>query len=193
MLLFAGKFEDKKRPLDLLAAFLRLQADGDAEGAALLFVGDGALAAPLRAMAASARSASVFFAPFQNQTAMPRVYATGNVLVLPSYGAGETWGLAVNEAMNLERPAVVSSHVGCGPDLVQPGRTGWVFKAGDAHALRLVLAEALTLEAGELKSMGRAARQRVDGYSYEAATAGLLSALRSEGIDTPLPTHDRPK
>lgn len=193
VLLFAGKFEDKKRPLDLLAAFLRLQAEGRAPGAAALFVGSGALEAPLRAMAASAAPGSVFFAPFQNQTAMPRVYATGDVLVLPSFGAGETWGLAVNEAMNLERPAIVSSHVGCGPDLVEPGRTGWIFEAGDIDALATVLADALAIAPDRLQSMGRQARLRVDGYSYAAATAGLQAALRSVGVATPLPTPDRPK
>ncbi|TZF85233.1 glycosyltransferase family 4 protein [Cognatilysobacter lacus] len=194
VLLFAGKFEDKKRPLDLLTAFLKLQAEGGTPpGAALLFVGNGMLDEPLRAMAASATPGSVFFAPFQNQTSMPRVYAAGDVMVLPSFGAGETWGLAVNEAMNLARPVIVSSHVGCGPDLVQPGATGWIFEAGNVAALSQIVGEALSLPADRLAAMGRAARRRVDGYSYAEATAGLMAAMRSVGALAPPASGDRPK
>lgn len=182
VVLFAGKFETKKRPLDLLAAFLHqraARAGTDRPAPALLFVGGGALEGELRAMAGAAEGSSVFFAPFQNQTAMPKVYAAGDLLVLPSYGAGETWGLAVNEAMNLQRPAIVSSHVGCGPDLVHHGQTGWIFEAGEIEGLQAVLAEALTLDAARLHEMGRLALARVDRYSYQAATTGLQAALRS--------------
>lgn len=192
VLLFAGKFEDKKRPVDLLSAFLQLRAKGAAPNAALLFVGSGALEYELRAMARLAPGSPVFFAPFQNQTEMPRVYAAGDVLVLPSFGAGETWGLAVNEAMNLQRPVLVSTHVGCGPDLVQAGKTGWIFDAGNVEALAGALRDALSVDDAALQAMGWQARKRVDGYSYAAATAGLWAALRSVGVAPPAPA-DRPK
>jgi glycosyltransferase involved in cell wall biosynthesis len=98
------------------------------------------------------------------------------VIVLPSEGPGETWGLCINEAMNLGLPAIVSSHVGCGPDLVLPGRTGWVVPAGDRRALGAILAEALA-DPQRLQRYGEAARQRVALYGYDATTAGLLQAL----------------
>jgi glycosyltransferase involved in cell wall biosynthesis len=120
---------------------------------------------------------SVFFAPFQNQSQMPKVYTTGDVLVLPS--ESETWGLAVNEAMNLGRPAIVSTHVGCGPDLIIEGETGWVFPAGDIEALTALLKQILMLDTEALRRMGKAVRDRVGGYSLEAATAGLKRALAS--------------
>lgn len=175
VLLFAGKFEEKKRPLDLLEAFLALHPSAR-RGAVLLFVGAGALEPQLRARAA-AHADAVFFAPFQNQSQMPRVYASGDVLVLPSFGCGETWGLAVNEAMNLRRPVVVSSHVGCAEDLVVTGETGWVFPAGDVRALASTIQEVVSIPYDALEQMGARARHRVDGYSYEAAADGLVAAL----------------
>jgi len=78
--------------------------------------------------------------------------------------------------MNLSRPVIVSSHVGCGPDLVIPGKTGWIFPAGDVGALRSALAEALS-DPARLKAMGKAARAQIDHYSYAQATEGLLQAL----------------
>ena len=200
VVLFAGKFEDKKRPLDLLTAFLTaigLQAPSVPSGhmmiqetrpapqpsalkpqlsPVLLFVGNGSLEAELRKRAGSELGRSIFFAPFQNQTSMPKVYAAGDLLVLPSHGRGETWGLAVNEAMNLGRPAVVSSHVGCGPDLIVAGKTGWIFPAGNVDALCACLSEALT-DRDELRRKGAAARVHVAGFSYEVATQALIAAV----------------
>lgn len=180
VVLYAGKFEPKKRPLDLLAAFDLALGEMRRTGgpaAVLLFVGAGALESALRTASGERTGRTVFFAPFQNQTRMPAVYATGDLLVLPSYGSGETWGLAVNEAMNLARPVIVSSHVGCGPDLVRDGETGWVFEAGNIAALAAIIARALRLDRARLAQMGAAAREHVADYSYEAATAGLLSIL----------------
>src|SRR5437764_6735077 len=122
-------FEDKKLPLDLLEAFRRFsekrgqrsevrgqKEEGGGRNVALLFVGSGTLETELRSRAAT--TANVFFAPFQNQTEMPRTYAASDLFVLPSLGPEESWGLAVNEALCLSRPVIVSDHVGCGPDLV---------------------------------------------------------------------------
>lgn len=171
VVLFAGKFEAKKRPQDLLTAFLRATVPNTA----LLFVGSGPLEVDLRQQAAG--HPDVFFAPFQNQSAMPRTYAAGDVLVLPSYGPSETWGLCVNEAMCLARPAIVSSHVGCGQDLVAAGRTGWVFPAGDANALADCLRDAAG-DPDRLRALGVLARERViSTYSYPAATQGVLDCL----------------
>lgn len=170
VVLFAGKFEAKKRPLDLLAAFRRAALSRTA----LLFVGSGPLESELRRAAEGV--GSVYFAPFQNQSQMPRVYAAADLLVLPSVGAGETWGLCVNEAMCLGRPALVSSHVGCGPDLVTPGETGWVFPAGDVSELADRLTQACA-DGARLRRYGAAAYERIQRYSYTAATDGVLRCV----------------
>jgi glycosyltransferase involved in cell wall biosynthesis len=169
VVLFVGKLEPKKRPLDLLAAFVRAAVPDTA----LLFVGAGELEGPLRREAAGVPR--VYFAGFQNQSQMPRVYAAADVLVLPST-SGETWGLCVNEAMCLGKAAVVSSHVGCGPDLVEPGVTGLVFPMGDVEALAGCLRQAFA-EADMPARLGAAARERVGSYSYARATEGLMQAL----------------
>ncbi|MBC7657560.1 MAG: glycosyltransferase family 4 protein [Frankiaceae bacterium] len=180
VVLFAGKFEEKKRPLDLLAAFIRLQdRDPAAARMALLFVGSGSQAAQLQAQAGDRIGRSVFFAPFQNQSGMPKVYACADVLVLPSFGNGETWGLAVNEAMNLARPCIVSTHVGCGPDLIRDGENGWMFEAGDVDALSGVLAKALDVDRNGLAAMGERARRRIDEFSFDAAAAALRDAVHT--------------
>lgn len=171
VVLFAGKFEDKKRPLDLLRAF----RDARPERASLLYVGSGLQEAELRAAAAG--MPNVFFSPFRNQSRMPVTYAACDVFVLPSFGPAETWGLAVNEAMCMGRPVIVSDHVGCARDLVLPGETGLTFPAGDVAALAAALRTALA-EPSRLNAWGARANEHIRAFSYENATAGLLAALR---------------
>lgn len=172
IILFAGKLESKKRPVDLLEAFVQLSHPS----AFLVFFGAGPLETTLRTRAASLPNARVIFEGFQNQRSMPRTYAIGDLFVLPSFGNGETWGLAVNEAMNMARPVIVSNHVGCAADLVLPERTGWIFPAGDVLALQRCLAHALS-DPIRLRRMGLTAREHIAKYSYAAATHGLLKSL----------------
>ena len=193
--LFVGKLEEKKQPLLLLEAFLA----ADLPKATLLFVGSGDLESALKERAFESSQSSVVsrqsnpaedcklntansrgnvvFLEFQNQSAMPDVYRTGSVLVLPSKGRYETWGLAVNEAACCGLPAIVSSHVGCGSDLIEDGATGWIFEAGSVAALRRAL-ETAAASRDRLVAMGEALKQRVTReYSYQKATEALLAGL----------------
>lgn len=178
VVLFAGKFESKKQPLDLLRAFKSL----DTRAGSLLFVGDGPLEGALREEARGCDN--VHFAPFQNQSLMPRTYAACDVLVLPSHGPFETWGLAVNEAMAVGKPAIVSTHVGCAEDLVLPGMTGLVFEAGNKESLAQALSTALQSKQ-KLRDWGAAAKEHVGAFSYTEAAKGLLAAVACVNPCTP--------
>ena len=186
VILFAGKFIAKKRPLDLLQAFLQAQLPQ----VSLLFVGSGPLEADLRSQAAS--HPQVYFAPFQNQSMMPRTYAIADLFVLPSYGSGETWGLAVNEALCMAKPVLVSDHVGCAADLVHSGRNGSIVPAGNVTALTQALEQAFA-DRAQLLQWGEAGRQLITQYSYQQATEGLKAALTHLGLaDTAAWKADQP-
>jgi glycosyltransferase involved in cell wall biosynthesis len=67
--------------------------------------------------------------------------------------------------------------VGCGPDLIEEGSTGWVFRAGSEEDLRHALEKAARNRT-ELAAMGSRLRQRVtSGYSFAKATNLLLQAV----------------
>jgi glycosyltransferase involved in cell wall biosynthesis len=172
LVMFAGKFEKKKRPLDLLAAFQHL----DRKDVSLLFVGSGALEVELRDKAGSVRN--VFFAPFQNQSQMPRTYGACDLFVLPSFGSEETWGLAINEAFCLKKPVIVSDHVGCAADLVRPGQNGLIFPAGNVGRLASALADALS-DQKRLAAWAERGREIVSHYDFAAATRGLIDAINA--------------
>lgn len=177
VILFAGKFLPAKQPVELLRAFIELHD----RGATLLFVGDGPLRDELRALAYSHPGADVKFLPFANQSEMPARYLLADVFVLPSRGLYETWGLAVNEAMHMGVPALVSERVGCQRDLVTDGKTGWVFRHNSTDELRAKLDVALkAMRSPETATaMRHRARDRIAHYTYPRTTDGLLTALRA--------------
>jgi glycosyltransferase involved in cell wall biosynthesis len=171
VILFAGKFIDKKRPLDLLEAFI----NANLSNTSLLFVGAGQLNDELRNRATS--HPHIYFAGFQNQSLMPRTYAIADLFVLPSYGSGETWGLAVNEAMCLNKAILVSNHVGCAADLVKPNKNGLVFTAGDVESLTQCLRLACQ-QPEQLDRWGQNSGQIIQKHSYSELTQGLKLAIR---------------
>ncbi len=169
-LVFAGKLLGKKDPVLLLEAF---QRSGRARH--LVFVGDGELQSELRRRAAG--RSDVHFLPFQNQSFMPAVYRLGDLFALPSRGPGETWGLAVNEAMASGRPVIVSDKVGGARDLVTPGVTGWVFESGNRDDLVAAVEKAFGCDNETLHGMAEAARHESARWSIEAAAQGIERAV----------------
>lgn len=175
VVVFAGKLVPEKQPYELLAAFLALPVSGTA----LVIVGEGPEKQRLLEAARAAPAHSVHFLPFANQSEMPAIYLLANVFVLPARGYYETWGLAVNEAMHMGTPALVSDLVGCQRDLVIDGETGWVFQHLAPRSLVDKLHEALTCPRDELDRRARNATATIAGYTYAQTSAGLLQALES--------------
>jgi glycosyltransferase involved in cell wall biosynthesis len=166
--LFAGKFERKKRPLEFMRAVLA--QDQSVVG---VMVGSGELESEVQSIARSHHERFRIL-PFQNQSRMPVVYRLCDVFVLPS-GYGETWGLAVNEAMACGRAVLVSNRVGCATDLVDQS-AGAIFDACDPASLATAL-EALCADRGQLKRMGQAAQARSDSFGIPATERPLLECL----------------
>jgi glycosyltransferase involved in cell wall biosynthesis len=169
--LFCGKLISKKRPLQLLEAYLEA---GLQEKAQLLFVGNGVLLQELRLRAKEAGAKNVHFLGFFNQTQMPLAYVLGEVLCLIS-DETETWGLVVNEALACGRPVLVSDKVGCAPDLVK-SQNGWVVPLDDHQALTKTLLSAYERRA-EWSTVGREGQKLVGRHTFAAMLEGIRSAL----------------
>jgi glycosyltransferase involved in cell wall biosynthesis len=145
--MFCGKFIEKKRPLDLVAA--AHAALRHIPNLHLLFVGSGELDGKLRAECEVAFDAETTgcgkgmpspggrprasFAGFLNQTEISRAYVAADCLVLPS-DYTETWGLVVNEAMASCLPCIISDRCGSAEDLGGIAQN-CVFRFGDVNQL----------------------------------------------------------
>jgi glycosyltransferase involved in cell wall biosynthesis len=193
VVLFAGKLEAKKHPLDLVHALGAMSPRPH-----LAIAGAGPLESDVR-QAADRLGVSVSWLGFVNQSQMTRVYAAADCLALPSDGR-ETWGLVVNEALAAGLPCVVSDLVGCAPDL-GGSATGGVYATAEPTDVVNYLAAALSdvrdrLAAGH--DFAPACRERAAARSFARASAGLERACLTvaaapRGAAAPVAVADAPR
>ena len=171
VILFAGKFERKKQPVELMRAAQALSNPN----LVLVMVGSGELGAEVNAIAA-ADLALFRVLPFQNQIRMPVIYRLADLYVLPS-AFGETWGLAVNEALACGRPVLVSDRVGCAADVVDAS-CGRIFSWADPSSLPRALSEIIK-DRDVLSEMGKSAAKRAWLFDIARTEAELMASLEN--------------
>ncbi len=140
VILFCGKFISVKRPFDLLNAF-RLISN---ENYSLVLVGDGPLNDEIQNYIVNNKINNIVTPGFVNQSEIYKYYSIADVFVLCS--ERETWGLAVNEALNFNVPCVVSDQCGCSFDLIQSGKSGYVFNKGNVLELKNQILNAMLID-----------------------------------------------
>lgn len=171
VLLFAGKFEKKKCPLELMQAVRNLAKPN----VVLVLVGDGELNGQVRNIAA-AEPQMFRVLPFQNQQRMPVVYRLGDLFVLPS-AHGETWGLATNEALASARPVLVSDRVGCAQEIWDDS-CNRIFSWTEPETLSQNIA-ALTQNREVLVAMRAAALRKSWSFDISETEIRVMSAVDS--------------
>ncbi len=171
--LFAGKMEAKKNPLLLVRVFIDLQA----EGVQLVMVGNGILEDKVKELAGGNKN--IHFLAFQNQTKMPAVYQLADVFVLPSSGPGETWGLAINEAMASGKAVLVSDACGAAADLVVQAKNGFCFESGNKESLKEKMKQLINHKL-LLPKMGAASLDIIQDWSFEKNALVIEALLKKE-------------
>lgn len=166
VLLFAGKLEKKKNPFFLLELMRRHKHPN----LKLLIVGNGELEQQLKLGAQY--DDRILFAGFQNQQKMPVVYRVGDIFLLPSVGPGETWGLALNEAMASGSAIAATLKVGGSIDLINPGENGDIIDLQDTSTLSGLIQSGLANKS-VLKQMGQQSKHKVQEFSYEKIIQGI--------------------
>jgi glycosyltransferase involved in cell wall biosynthesis len=169
VVLFAGKFQARKRPLDAVRAVAQL-----GPSAVLMMAGDGPLAPETRAEA-KRLGVRLAWQGFLNQSQLPKAFAAADAVLVPS--AWESWGLIVNEAMASGVPCVTTARVAAAKDLIVAGITGYTEEPGDVDAMAARLDDLRTAR-DRGHDFTAACRNQAALCSFEAATAGLLEVCR---------------
>lgn len=173
VILFCAKLQPWKRPADILRAF----AKADLSNAFLVFAGEGPLRSQLESEASALGVTSrVRFLGFINQSQLPAVYASADVMVLPS--AYEPFAVVVNEAMCCGCPVIASDHVGAARDLVAPVAPQFAYSCGDSDALAAILRGAFSVPT-QLQSVARAVRELIQSWSPDQNIAATVDAVRT--------------
>jgi phosphatidylinositol alpha 1,6-mannosyltransferase len=135
-------------------------------GTRLVIIGSGPLKETLRA-----RLPRAHFAGFQGGTDLARMVATLDLFVHP--GESETFCQTIQEAMASGVPVVAVGRGG--PlDLVDPSRTGWIYRPGDLEGLRAAVAD-LTGDDAKRRAFGRAAHASVQGRTWPVLCEQLVT------------------
>lgn len=170
VILFAGKLEPKKDPGILLELAKRLNDNR----VKFLFVGNGEMEKELKEKAEGMKS--VRFIGFQNQSVMPIVYRLGDIFVLPSKGPGETWGLALNEALASGVPVIASNKVGGAIDLISPGINGFIFESGNVQDLQKQVMR--FLDSPARMTMGSRSEELIHNWNFNRIIDAIESVLK---------------
>ncbi len=178
-----GRLSAQKGQLFLLDAFAELvRAGHDAE---LVLAGDGELRGEIeRRIAATDLRGRVTLTGWITAEQVREHLRQARALVLPSFAEGLP--VVIMEALALARP-VISTFVAAIPELVEPGRSGWLVPAGSRAPLVSALREALSAPTVRLDEMGAHGRARVlaehsaerEVDRLEALFRGALAAERS--------------
>ena len=170
VILFCAKLQFWKRPLDVLRAFPQVS-----KSALLLYAGEGPMRSELEAEAAALGVRDrVRFLGFVNQSGLPEVYTSSDLMVLPS--EYEPFAVVVNEAMCCACPVASSNHVGAARDLIAPVCPEFIFPCGDVEELTAILVKAIE-DRAKLAALRHAYRSRILCWSPEQNIEATVEAI----------------
>jgi colanic acid/amylovoran biosynthesis glycosyltransferase len=172
-LVCVGRLCEQKGQLLLIEAVARLAARHVA--CELVLAGDGEMRGEIETLIAGyGLQGRVRITGWISGAQVRAEILAARALVLPSFAEGLP--VVIMEAMALRRP-VLSTYVAGIPELVIPGRNGWLFPAGDIDALAAAMEDSLSRSVEYLRRMGDAAHARVlerHSVDTEAAKLALL-------------------
>jgi glycosyltransferase involved in cell wall biosynthesis len=169
-LICVGRLCEQKGQLLLIDAARQLAERGTK--CELVLAGDGEMRSELETLIARHKLQNMVRITGWISSAQVRdEILAARALVLPSFAEGLP--VVIMEAMALRRP-VISTFVAGIPELVDPGKHGWLVPAGDAEALASAMQACLDALPEAIAQMGEAARARViERHDVDRETARL--------------------
>ena len=173
-ILYFGRLSAEKGVDDLLHAMGRLPH------LRLVIAGDGPERARLEKVSRELRLSNVRFAGHIQGTDLDRAIVSSRFTVLPSH-AYETLGKTILESY-AEARAVVATDLGSRRELIQPGKTGLLYRTGNVEQLASAL-HLLGSQPELADSMGRAGLQQVCENNTPEAHYKVLVGLYERLIE----------
>jgi glycosyltransferase involved in cell wall biosynthesis len=142
----------------------------------LSIIGDGLQRRELEDLARSEKLDNVEFLGALYGEDLKHVVAKALFVVLPSR-CYENCPFSILESFAMGKP-VIGSNIGGIPELISPGRDGWLAEPGDVENLRSQMRRLVTDRESAIE-MGRRARAKIeDKYSVEKHQQGLMKAYQ---------------
>lgn len=168
---YCGRLSKEKGAINLLEAHHRVPSPKKF----LLIVGDGPERKTLEDFISINRVDSVRITGFQPRDDVPKYYAMGDLLVLPSIR--EATGAVVNEAMCFGLPVIVSDQVGFGEEFVKPGENGFIFPVGDVDVLAKYIHTMIEMPEEQLKAMQSASFRLISDVAKRDLAGNMVNYM----------------
>jgi len=182
-LVSVGRLSSQKGQLLLIEAAAELARRG--VWFELVLVGDGELRGEIETAIAHHRLGDrIRITGWADGDRVKQEIMAARALVLPSFAEGLP--VVLMEAFALGRP-VISTFVAGIPELVVPGRSGWLVPAGSVEALAGAMREALEASTLDLDAMAAHGESRVRDLHDVRTSAAALSHRVKAAMDRPRP------
>lgn len=171
VVLYCAKLQPWKKPLDLLESF----AKANSRGAYLVFAGEGPQRTELESRVQSLGIPDrVRVLGFVNTSQLPSFYNAADLFVLPS--AYDPCPLVVPEAMFSGLPVILSDAVLGRLEMIDVGKSGYLYPSGDIDALAGILKNVLD-DPQELQHLKVGVRRQMESWTKNEFLDGWVDAV----------------
>ncbi len=170
--IFSGRLIERKKPLDLLAAYKKIITQQP--NLWLVYIGDGPLRETIEQEARQANLDQVICVGFRNQSELPAHYMMADFFVMPS--EWDPTPKALNEAVVCGLPSIVSTGIGQANDLIINAVNGLVFEVGNIEQLAQALLT-LSQDPALREKFSQQLQVTAAEWCPEKNVAGVVAAL----------------
>lgn len=168
-----GRLSEQKGHLMLIEAASQLAAEG--RSFKLVLVGDGPLRKQIEMLITQLHLENhIEITGWATNAQVQQQVLSAQVLVAPSFAEGLP--VVIMEALALCRP-VISTYIAGIPELVQPGKSGWLVPAGSVDELAEAMRTVLRTPLDQLEQMGKTGAALVTQNHNAASEAARLIEL----------------
>lgn len=170
-----GRLSEQKGHLTLIQAAAQLAAEG--RQFKLVLVGDGPLRGAIETVIRQCHlEQHIEITGWATNTEVQEQVLAAQVLIAPSFAEGLP--VVIMEALALHRP-VISTYIAGIPELVQPGKSGWLVPAGSVEDLAQAMRVALQTPHDQLAQMGDTGAEIVaQNHNAQTEAAKLIKLFQ---------------
>jgi colanic acid/amylovoran biosynthesis glycosyltransferase len=172
-LVSVGRLSEQKGQMLMVQALAQLKREG--VDFHLTLVGDGEMREEIEGVIKSeGLTEHITITGWASGPEVRQHILDARAMILPSFAEGLP--VVLMESLGLGRPAL-STYVAGIPELIEPGKSGWLVPAGSIPALVEGIREVLTTSTEELTRMGQHGRAAVHERHDSKTNAAILKAL----------------
>jgi glycosyltransferase involved in cell wall biosynthesis len=170
--IYTHKLRDTMKPLDAVLGF----RDAACHNATLFMCGDGDLRAQAESLAADCAAGKIIFTGYLSQADLKEHMLASDVMINPAI---EPWGCSVSEGLACGLAMISSDMVAGWPDMVIPGKNGYVYPCGDMQDISTLIRKFCSMPPGDLTRMKDESLKLSEYLSFATCADGLAEAMRN--------------